>query len=129
MTSSGTAPLYILVGSPTPGERHRHPIVAASTSEAYAREAFRRLRLEVGPGAGWGGVVVLEEDRARPLCWFGPSEDYQGLPSSPMAADPRSERMANRRLRSLSVKVHERVLRAVRIVPFRFAQLVLRTRR
>jgi hypothetical protein len=64
--------IYIMIASPRPAERHRsHRPVEVFTDEALARDAFRRLRVQVGGGSGWGELVVLDEGRVRPLCWFG----------------------------------------------------------
>jgi hypothetical protein len=72
--------IYILIASPRPSEHHgSQPPVDVFTEEALAREAFQRLRVRVGGAAGWGELLILDEGRVRPLCWFGrPPEDRRG---------------------------------------------------
>lgn len=63
----------------TPHARSR-PVVDAFNSEGAAREAFRRLRLEVGPGSAWGQLVAVDKDVVHPLCWFGQAPELVVVP-------------------------------------------------
>jgi hypothetical protein len=76
--------IYIMIASPRPAERHRsHRPVEVFKDEALARDAFRRLRAQVGGGSGWGELVVLDEGTVRPLCWFGCPSEHGGPEQRP----------------------------------------------
>jgi hypothetical protein len=92
-------PVFLLCGSA--GRAERMPpaeLVQRFSSEGAAREAFGRLRLTAGPGAGWGLLVALDEAHARPLAWFGlepaPPHGTRGEPrrSGEAAGEPGSTR-------------------------------------
>lgn len=65
-------PVFLLIASPELSEHNRaRPPVDVFTSEGGAREAFHRLRLRGGASSGWAQLVAVNDDVARPLCWFG----------------------------------------------------------
>jgi hypothetical protein len=92
---SGTAEnkscVFLLIGS---SEFSQHgssrPPVAVFSSEESAREEFQRLRLQVGSASGWAQLVTVDDDVARPLCWFG-------RPPEPLGAATSRARRARRR--------------------------------
>jgi len=67
-------PLFVLLTSASLGGDRRAVPPELFASEVEARRRFQRLRLEVGTGAGWAQLMVVEGDDVRPLCWFGPAD-------------------------------------------------------
>lgn len=98
-TEVAPPPVFLLCGSAGRVERIRPAeLVQRFSSEGAAREAFGRLRLTAGPGAGWALLVALDEAHARPLAWFGlepaPRHGTRGEPrrSGEAAGEPGSTR-------------------------------------
>ncbi len=64
---------YVIVGSPDVGGRRRaDELIDVFTTEADAREAFRRRRLQPGPASRGATLISFDRGVVRPLCWFGP---------------------------------------------------------
>ncbi len=80
-SGASDARLYVLIASASLAQHHRSdPPVCVFRSEGAARNAFRRLRLEVGSGSGWGELVAVDDDVVQPLCWFGRPPEH-AMPS------------------------------------------------
>lgn len=83
--------VFLLITSP---ELTQHapsrPPVDVFTSEGGARHAFQRLRLRVGSSSGWAQLVAVDDEVARPLCWFG-------RPPKPLVAPTSRARWPRRR--------------------------------
>lgn len=93
-----STPAYLLFGSAGLAGRQRpDELVDLFHTEAAAREAFRRLRLEVGSGPGWAELIALDEGVVRPLCWFGLPAAQRNAPGTGVQAPKRPPRRSIRR--------------------------------